>query len=56
MTRNTYSLDLEFHLPYPLKKGGLPGHAIAQVMVKSFSRSEQNGPPLITPECVSLGS
>ena len=49
MTRNTYSLDLEFHSPYPLKKGVLPGHAIAQVMVKSFSRGEQNGPSVDYP-------
>jgi len=54
MLTNTYSLDLQFLSPYPLKKGGLPGHAIAHVAVKSFSSTE-DGPPLITPECVTLG-
>ena len=54
MTNKTHSLDLEFFSPYPLKKGDLPGHAIAHVMVKTFGRREENGAPLITPECVNL--
>jgi len=48
----TRSLDLEFRSPYPLKKGDLPGHASAHVMVKTFSR-RKDGSAIITPECVS---
>jgi hypothetical protein len=53
MVRNTYSLDLQFLSPYPLKKGGSPSHAIAHVSVKR-SHSPKDGPPLITPQCVTL--
>ena len=53
MIRNTYSLDLVFLSPYPLKKDDLPDHAIAQVLVKTLTRDE-DGHILITPQCVSL--
>ena len=53
MIRNTYSLDLVFLSPYPLKKDDLPGHAITEVFVKTHSRDE-DGHLLITHECVSL--
>ncbi len=54
MLKKTHSLDLVFLSPYPLKKGGLPGHANANVMVKWSTRREESGPPLISPDCVSL--
>ena len=52
---NTYSLRLDFWSPYPLKKGDLPGNAIAHVAIKRSSRATEEGPPLITPQCVTLG-
>jgi hypothetical protein len=53
--KNTYSLDLDFLSPYPLKEGGHPGHAIARIYVKCFGQSEKDGVPIITPDCVNLG-
>ncbi len=53
MLKSTYSLDLEFLSPYPLKKRGHAGHAIARVVIKCFSGTE-DGPLLITPDCVTL--
>ncbi len=53
MISRTRSLDLEFRSPYPLKKGDLPGHASAHVMVKAWSRRRKDGSPIITPECIS---
>ncbi len=53
MPKNTYSLDLEFASPYPLKGTGMAGHAIAYVSVKTFTKSG-DGPPLLTPQCASV--
>lgn len=48
----TTSLDLEF---LDDKGGGLPHPAIARVYVKTYSQATNDGPPLITPDCVTPG-
>ena len=53
MIQSTYSFDLHFVSPYPLRDSDLPGHATAKVMVKTFC-TDKEGFPLIGLECVSF--
>ena len=54
MSKRTYSMDLEFFSPYPLKEGELPGGATANIAVKNVSQAEKGGLLLLTPDCVSF--
>jgi hypothetical protein len=47
----TYNLDLEF---LDDQKSKLPFNPIARIYVKTFTRASADGPPLITPNCVTI--
>jgi hypothetical protein len=47
----TYSLDLSFMDDY---KSQLPHAPIAEIYVKSCGHRTEDGPPIITPECVTI--
>ena len=49
---NTYSLDLSFRDDAKSTLGHPP---IAEIYVMRYSRRSDDGPPLITPECVTIG-
>lgn len=48
---NTYRLDLKF---IDDRKSDLPHAPRAYVYVKTWSEMEENGTPLITPDCVTI--
>jgi hypothetical protein len=50
---NTYTFDLEFHSPFPLKDRGLPNGATANISIKHLTVDEK-GEPVVTPDCITM--